>query len=277
MTNKKKKIFLLLGLILIIFVGFWCFKGVWRQPQKSPTIQTFLISPTPVLKFSVIGDPESDLETLKKSLELSKNNGNEFAVLVGDLTHVGSKKELQKVKKILEESGLKYYAIPGNHDIYSAKKLAQSPTEYFSEIIGKPYDQVLINNYIFLFIDNSDEERGISPEQMEFIKKNLAEKGDKMLFVFLHQPVYHPDSRYLMGYHSDFVSKQRLELLNLFKIASPSAIFSGHLHHTSFWDEYGLKFYVAGSVSSQRNWQTPRFLEVKVFGKSKFEVEEIEL
>lgn len=268
----RKKIFWILVLILIIFVGFWCFKNFWPRPQISLTTPTSLISPTPLLKFSVIGDPESDLPNLKKALELSKNNGDEFAVLVGDLTHVGSKKELREVKEILDQAELKYYAIPGNHDLYSAKKLSQDPTEYFSEIIGRPYNQVLIHNCIFLFIDNSDEEKGISQEQMKFIKKNLAEKGDKMLFIFLHEPVYHPDSRYLMGYRSDFVSKQRLELLDLFKTASPSAIFTGHLHHSSFWEKYGLKFYVAGAVTSQRNWQTPRFLEVKIFENGKFSV-----
>lgn len=281
----KKKLFLFLAIILIICVGFWYFKNLRRQPQIFLNAPTPLISPVPLLKFSVIGDPESDLPNLKKALEMSKNEGDEFTVLVGDLTHVGSEKELTEIKRILDESGQKYYAVPGNHDLYSSKKLTKDPKKYFSEIIGKPYGRVLTDKGVtILLIDNSDEEKGISAEQMNFIKKslnsNLTASNAAAVFVFLHQPIYHPDATYIMGYRNTEVSRQKGELLSLLKTASVTAVFSGHLHHTSSHENPlagGLKFYVAGSVSSERNWQTPRFLEVKVFNDGKLSVSETEL
>jgi len=273
----KKKVFLILGLIFAVILGVWGFNNPRNQIQTSLIAPTPPISPKPLLTFSVIGDPESDLDNLKKALAMSKNNGDKFTVLVGDLTHVGAKKELKEVKQVLDESSLKYYAVPGNHDIYSAKKLTGNPTQYFEEIIGSPYGEVLV--YIgaaLLLIDNSDEELGISAKQMEFIKDSLLpDKGH--IFIFLHIPVYHPDSTYLMGYGNAYVSKQKDELLNKFHNASVSAFFSGHLHHTSISEKDNLKFYVAGSVSSQRNWQTPRFLEVEVFEEGKFSVDEVEV
>lgn len=273
----KKKLFLIGLIIILLVISFWWVDHLRKQSQIPVVSSPTGVSSQSLLTFSVIGDPESDLVSLKKALEMSKTEGDEFTVLVGDLTHVGSEKEFSEVRKVLNESGLKYYAVPGNHDIYSAKKLTGNHSQYFSAIIGNPFSEVLFKNIRLLLIDNSDEEKGIDQKQMNFIKEKLAEKSAKMLFVFFHQPVYHPDSRYLMGYRSELVSKQKDELLDMLKIASPSAIFTGHLHHSSVWEKFNLKFYVAGAVTSERNWQTPRFLEVEIFDNGKFKVNEVEI
>jgi len=273
-----KRIYLLVS-VIILALSFWQLKPILDIP-KAKFVETPTATPVtqkPLFSFSVIGDPESDLPNLKKALAISKSNGDEFTVIVGDLTHVGSEKELREVKKVLDESGLKYYAVPGNHDLYSAKKLANDPTKYYQEIIGRPFDKVLVNEKLtLLLIDNSDEDEGISAEQMEFINEILSpNKGN--IFIFLHIPVYHPESTYIMGYSNADVSKQKDELLNILKEASVSAIFAGHLHHTSSYEWSGIKFFVAGSVNSLRNWQTPRFLEVKVYKDKNLTASEMEL
>jgi len=286
--NKKRSFFVLLVLIFLGLAIFWRLKpliditkvGFFETPTVTPIVQE------PILKFSVIGDPESDLTNLKKALELAKNLGSEFVVLVGDLTKTGEEKQFKELKEVLEKSGLKYYVVPGNHDLYVAKKKSLNPLVYFQNYFGKPYQQLLIEKgnlkFNFLFIDNSDEDQGIEETQMNFIKQNLALNSSPSgsvatTLVFLHIPVWHPTSEYIMGYRSKEVSKQKDELLNIFKEASVSAAFFGHLHKTSSYEWEGIKMYVAGSVNSFRNWQTPRFLKVEILGKGNYKTQEIEL
>lgn len=279
LMNKKKLFLIPLALLFLYLASFW-----WLKPlidinkvgfSEVPTVTP--VAPKIILEFSVIGDPESDLGNLKKALEISKNNNDEFTILVGDLTQAGTKKQLLDVKKVLDESSLKYYVIPGNHDLYSSRKQAGDPRRYFEDFFGKPYYQVLIKNIQFLFLDNSDEYQLMGDEQIAFIKANLGDNFTLLTFVFLHIPIFHPSSDYIMGYQNPELGKQKDELLSIFSQAGVSGIFSGHLHKTSSYDWQGIKMYIAGSVNSVRNWQTPRFLEVKVFKDSSFQVKEIEL
>jgi len=285
--NKKKFFWVFLVLIFLGLAIFWRLKpliditkvGFSEAPTATPVAQK------PILKFSVIGDPESDLSNLEKSLDRAKKLGSEFVILVGDLTKTGEEKQFKELKDILDRSGLKYYVVPGNHDLYAAKKKTGNPLAYFKNYFGKPYQQLLIERgnlkFNFLLIDNSNEDQGIKEAQMSFIKQNLApnslQSGSVITLVFLHIPVWHPTSEYIMGYRNKEVSKQKDELLNIFKEASVSAVFSGHLHKTSFCQWEGIKMYVAGSVNSSRNWQTPRFLEIKILDIRNFIVSEIEL
>jgi predicted phosphodiesterase len=80
-----------------------------------------------------------------------------------------------------------------------------------------------------------------------------------------------------MGYQNENIGRQKDELLAMLKKSSVSALFYGHLHNTNFYEKDNLKMYVAGSVNSSRNWQTPRFLEVKVLENGELAVKEIEL
>lgn len=259
--------------------------------QQKPSLIT-PIPPKEVLKFSVIGDPESDLGNLKKALDFSESNQVKFTVLVGDLTSVGSLEELRQVKGVLDESGVKYYAIPGNHDLYSSRKLAKDPTRYFEEVFGDAYQLVYIpipsesgkvSGLDLLLLNNGDDNLGVDNKQIGFIRTVLGSKSTELdsavanlNLVFLHKPLYHPTSEYIMGYENEEVSKQKDELLKMFKESSVSAVFSGHLHNTNFYEKDNLKMFVAGSINSSRNWQTPRFLEVKVLENGELTVKEIE-
>lgn len=303
-TRKRIIVAVLVLFVLCAAVFYWfSFRPKYQVTLTPPKLE---ISQKPLLIFSVIGDPESDLVNLKKSLELAKNGNSEFIVLVGDLTRTGEIKQFSELKKVLDEGGLKYYVIPGNHDLYASRKKAGDPQKYFKDFFGRSYNQVLIRRLadqkiFFLFLDNSDEYEEISSEQMSFINENLASNSADLTFVFLHIPIYHPSSDYIMGYRSKDVSRQKDELLSIFCKASLSGLFFGHLHRASTYEfpkelcevpnevssaswrteevgqKSGLKMYVAGSVNSSRNWQTPRFLEVKVFENSQFIVSEIEL
>lgn len=278
----RRKVFFGVFWVLLI-IGLWGVRPLFKinkvDFQQSPTLTPVIQKP--ILRFSVIGDPESDLKNLEKALEISKNNNDEFVIIVGDLTQVGTKEQLLQIKKVLDASGLTYYVIPGNHDLYSSRRQTKDPLRYYQEIFGRPYYQVLQETagqkIKFLFLNNSDEYRAMGEEQIKFIKESFSSNSAQMFFVFLHIPIYHPTSDYIMGYRNEEVSRQKDELLNIFKKGLVKGIFAGHLHKTSSYEGEGIKMYIAGSVNSSRNWQTPRFLEVKIFKNGEFIVREVEL
>lgn len=288
--KKLAKILTLLTFLTCLTVGLERRENAgWPKPQNP------LITVAPlreVLSFSVIGDPESDLDNLRKALEISREKAVEFTVIVGDLTSVGSRKELKEVKEILDDSQIKYFVIPGNHDLYSSNKLTQDPIKYFEEMFGDAYQLIeyplkiqgqSFSNLELLLLNNAEEKYGIDSDQFDFVNSVLNERiiGHNLesapLLIFVHKPLSHPTSKYLMGDQNESVSGQRLRLLKIVEQASVSAVFAGHLHQSAFYESRGVKMYVAGSVSSFRNQQLPRFLEIKLFENGEIKISEIEL
>lgn len=283
----KKKIFLL---FLILLGGLFWFKykplvditkvGFTEEPTATP------VAKKAVLQFTVVGDPESDLVNLGKIINRAKEKAGTFLIFAGDLTQVGSPGQLAEFKKVMDESGLEYYVVPGNHDLYTSRKQTKDAKKYFRDVFGTPYYQVIKNagkfKVNFLFLDNSDEYSKMETDQINFLNNNLKKASNKLNFVFFHLPVFHPSSDYIMGYQEEIISKQKDELLSIFQKVNEASqtkfvFFAGHLHHTSSYEWSGMKMYVAGSANSLRNWQTPRYLEVKVFSDAEFEVKEVEL
>lgn len=242
----------------------------------------------PQLTLAVIGDPEGDLNNLKKALIKIKEKGLTTVVLVGDLTQTGLPEQLEAVKQILIQSGLTYYLIPGNHDLWYGRKTCQEKkginctnTDTFKEYFGESYSKKIITDHNLLLLDDSDEWLGMGQKQLDWLSQQLNNLTIKQL-VFLHIPLYHPESEYAMGYQNKELKKQATEVLEILCQHPPLALFYGHLHHTNQY-EYSctntqkLKMIDVGSINSERNWQTPRFMVVKISQDNNFELEEVEV
>lgn len=65
-----------------------------------------------------IGSPDGKAEEdLQRTVQdINKRNDLDFVVLTGDITELGTNKELSKAKKLLDGLNIKWYIIPGNHD-----------------------------------------------------------------------------------------------------------------------------------------------------------------
>ncbi|MFZ1306389.1 MAG: metallophosphoesterase, partial [Ferruginibacter sp.] len=66
-----------------------------------------------------IGSPDGKAEEdLRRTVQdINNSNDIEFVVITGDITELGTREELPRAKKILDSLKLKYYIIPGNHDV----------------------------------------------------------------------------------------------------------------------------------------------------------------
>jgi len=230
------------------------------------------------IQFAVMGDIHSDWGNFRKALERAKEEMGDkgLVVVVGDLTTIGKKNELLEAKKILNESGLKYFVIPGNHDIWWGRKLKQ---DVWGEVFGKSFQSFLAEGVKFILLNNADGARGFDfykengVGQMAWVEKETADCPQRVCLVFLHMPLNHPSSLHIMGEESLAVASEAARLKEIFKRNKVREIFVGHLHFSSQYELEGLETTVVGAITRERNFQSPKFLQVFMEGKERVKKE----
>ncbi|PIQ70349.1 hypothetical protein COV89_00925 [Candidatus Shapirobacteria bacterium CG11_big_fil_rev_8_21_14_0_20_40_12] len=255
---------LLKKVLVLLLVGGVVSGVVWTIREK----QTRLFPPTAEfgearkpLKFAVMADVHSDWGNFKIAIEKAKKDESEFVIIAGDLTTIGKKEEFLEAKKILDESGLKYYVIPGNHDIWWGRRFKQN---LWGEVFEKSFMSFNIEDKKFILVNNGDGENGLeaSGGQEEWLRREVEECLKAYCLVFLHEPLNHPTSSHIMGEENLAVATQAAQLVKLLVKNKVEQIFAGHLHFSSSYELEDLKTTIVGAITSERNFQSPKFLEV---------------
>ena len=159
-SKLRKKQIIVLAILLIVLVGafFWLKPSFFRQEEslsQKPedgivssleTQETSYKKINAVLTFAVIADVHLGADPvieryLKEALKKADDFNVEFVVLIGDLTQKGTLEEFQDLEKILDESGLAYYLIPGNHD--TGLQAVEEGFENFQSLFGPTYKEVI--------------------------------------------------------------------------------------------------------------------------------------
>ncbi|HMI78561.1 MAG TPA: PQQ-binding-like beta-propeller repeat protein [Ferruginibacter sp.] len=98
-----KKILLILSIVIFSSASF---------AQTKPFRFAFLSD-------THIGSPNSNAdEDLRRTVnDINKMNDIDFVVITGDITELGTNEELPRAKKMFDSLKVKYYIIPGNHDV----------------------------------------------------------------------------------------------------------------------------------------------------------------
>lgn len=259
----RLKYFLIFLALLTLILGTYQFIKSNKQTQtsiiRSEVATTSTVLKPTLLKFAVMSDIHSDLDHLKEALVDAKKDGAAFVIVTGDLTNVGESAELEAVKVALDKSGLKYYVVPGNHDVWLAKKV-NSPI--FSDVFGATWQSFSAVGLKFILVNNADETAGLPTSEMTWIKSAVADCTVIKCLVFLHEPLNNPNSSHIMGEQNEVVAIQTASLKKLFVEAKIYEIFAGHLHHEESYTLKGLKTQIVGAVTLDRNTESPRFLEV---------------
>jgi len=243
-----------------------------------------------IFKFALVADSHNNNEGLSKALSLAKTKGVKFVIGLGDYTDIGTKVELEEVKTVFESADLPYYLTAGDHDLWDSRDKNFVATATFNQVFGTPYQSFSDSNIRFIIIFNSDNYEGVDEVQMQWLK-DLADEIEnnppKLVFAFLHEPLFHPTSDRVMGLpRSDEgagdqkgVAKQCQELMRILKGTGTAQIFTGHVHAYFQYEEPGsdLKMTTIGALTVERNTQAPRFSIVDVFDDGSYNVEDLEI
>lgn len=241
-------------------------------PQRAQIPQGNLL-----FKFLLLSDSHNDNANLRKAITQAKQAHPDLAFIIGlgDFSDVGTIEELKAAKKELDLGGLRYFLIPGDHDLWDSRNRSLPPTSDFNGVFGPTYQSFNYQNFKFILLDNSDDYKGLGDEQLKWINSEL----EKNSLVFVHEPLYHPSSDHVMGKVEKNLKDQAKSLIIKFSENGVKKVFAGDIHYFSEYEEpqTNLSMVTIGAITSERNPQAPRYGVVSVFDNGTTKVEDIEV
>lgn len=262
MKYFKKILLLSLALLLTVITLSYL------SPPKNKVTISFLspLPPAPLLRMAIFSDIHSDTKNLKKAIELAKSDQIEMLIITGDLTTLGKKDELLTIKNILEKSGLKYFVVPGNHDLWWSNQIKK---DVFGEVFGQSFNSFVEDDYKLIFINNGNDLLGVQvikgtkgQSQLDWLEVEISDCPQIYCLVFMHEPLNHPYSSHTMGEADQRIASEAAYLIEKLVQQKVKEVFAGHIHSSYSYEIAGLKTTIVGALTQERNLQSPRFLEI---------------
>lgn len=226
-----------------------------------------------LFSIALFAESEDDIDNLQLAIDKAISLDVDYIVHLGDLTQWGDVESLTTIKKVLSESGISWYAVPGDLD------LGQSVgTSNFLSVFNTNYTMLTLKDINILVLDNSANYTPLDEERFTWFLNNIK-KAD---FVMFSQPLYHPTNPKVMGIvdgeTQEDVYNQKNILLSEIRKYDIKAIFAADQHMASKSadeEKENLFHYVVGALAKRRNLQTPRFSVLTVFEDGAYDVSEI--
>ena len=199
---------------------------------------------------------------LLQALARAKDNGAQFVLLCGDLTHYGNGTQHRYFASLLrgfeEENGIPVYVVPGNHDYYETTP-AQFKDYYadfgYSEALAADdktasYTADLPGGYRLIAIDSNDPGKdgdGLDERLFDWIGEQAAAAtaDGKTPVAMMHHPLLEPIP-YAETLMKDFIVRDHEAVAERFTQWGVSYVFTGHEHGnniTSFTGSDGRVIY----------------------------------
>lgn len=235
-----------------------------------------------LFSFAVVADSHNDNAHLRQALQIAKERQARFVVGLGDYTQVGTLTELNSSKQVFDNAGLPYYLTAGDHDLWDSRDKGLPAIANFQKIFGPPFQSFGYQDIRFVIVYNSDNYHGIDDLQQKWLDQELnkdSELHPKLLFILLHEPLYHPSSDHIMGKSSRKLELQAENLLSKLTQVGVSEVITGDTHFFSSYQDpkTGVKITNAGAVTEERNTQKPRFLMVDVLVNGSYNIQDVEI
>ena len=228
---------------------------------------------SPILTVAIFADSHSDNINLLKAVSKTKEMSIDTIFHLGDHTDLGVIDKLEEVKGILDQSGLKYYTIPGDRDLWQSVGI-----DNYKQVFGDNFHSITLKGMKFIMLDNSANYTTVDSKLMLWFSKEVEDAD----FVLLSQPLYHPTFNKVMGVvDGEVIAKvkeQAQEILNLIRQSKVKAIISGDQHSASINPDIQnptLSHIVVGAITSDRNLQSPRFSVLRVYADGNYKIEDI--
>lgn len=165
-----------------------------------------------------------------------------FVLMMGDNIYGGKspadfRRKFEDPYKTLLDEGVKFYASLGNHD---------DPNERYYKLYnmnGQRYYTLRDKNVEFFALDSTY----MSPQQLEWIEKQLSGSNAAWKICFFHHPLY--SAAHYHGPNLDL----RKELQPLFEKYGVNVVLSGHEHvYERIKPQYGIYYFVLGNSGQLR-------------------------
>lgn len=233
-------------------------------------------------RFAIVSDSHNDNERLSQALLQAKSQGVVFVIGLGDYSSVGTVEELQKAKATFQAANLPYYVTAGDHDLWEPRNRGSNPAGNFVSVFGPAYQSFGYEGIRFIIVYNSDNYEGVDGLQMSWLDDELTKvaiEKPKAVFLFLHEPLYHPSSDHVVGKINLALKDQAEKISAKARQADIKEVFAGDTHfYTRYTDPKSLVDMTAvGAVTKERNTQKSRFMIVDVYDSGEYSVQDLEI
>ena len=153
-------------------------------------------------------------------------------------------KSMDESLEQMRACGIEPYYVAGNHDIGDkpdptapASHVSRDVLDWYHRTFGKSWYSFDREDCHFVVL-NSQIMNGTLPdaaEQEAWVEKDLAEHGEKRLFILLHMPPYlFDETEPSLGHYDNLANPARAWLVNLLRIYKVEMLLAGHVHFAFF-------------------------------------------
>lgn len=208
------------------------------------------------IRFAVIGDSgRGDVpqhEVARQMVEWRAKFSFEFVVMLGDNiydrhTPKDYVEKFEEPYAALLAAGVQFYAAIGNHDdpgqINYAKFNMEGRRYYTFRKSERRLAGLTGAGARFFVLDS----RSFDPQQLEWLRKELAESGTNWKIAYFHHPIY------TSGRYRGLARALRLVLEPILIAGDVDVVLSGHEHvYERTIPQHGISYFVSGAAGSLR-------------------------
>lgn len=178
-----------------------------------------------VFSFIVISDThlangvQSNLAALKDKVL----PGDKFILVCGDISQCGYLEDYQAFCNLMNQTGLPYYTVIGNHDLYF------NGWSNYKQTLGRSCYSVSLGPIRLIAIDSANGTLGRL--QKVWLESILQSKTESLCLVMTHFEFFSPEKNSLQQY-TDI--EEVYYLMHLFETTGVNYVFMGHSHRYDY-------------------------------------------
>ncbi len=251
MNRTKRALVLLQATVLLFLAGYAHPQVASFQPPitlgaATPwTEQGFKADPDD-FQFAIVSDRNGGSRpgVFKQAVMKLNLLQPEFVICVGDLIEGYTTdpevldRQFGKMDAILDSLEMRFFRIPGNHDITNPVML-----KMYRERYGLPYYHFLYKDVLFLVVSTEEigEPGRISEAQVAYMQKALGDHPDvRWTFVFMHNPLF-------VEWKGEIPSKGWAQIEDAL-VGRPHTVFAGHWHQYAKYEKHGQSYIILATT-----------------------------
>jgi UDP-2,3-diacylglucosamine pyrophosphatase LpxH len=214
---------------------------------------------TTKFEFAVFGDTHNSTQAFGRIARDVENGKFLFAVDVGDQSiDAGNVKARMFINQV-SHMKTPILTVVGNHDIAVGGKATEISHSNYEKVYGPRYYSFKVGKCKFIILDDAAGQN-IDPEQMKWLRQELAGSNDYPTFLFMHVPTFRGRRDLSLPMEKFLQDRKNAEEFRQLCIASNvNLVFSGHCHTFDYDIWPGNVHYVVTGGGGGRLWDVEKY------------------